>query len=419
LLKYVDQLNTIMIRCGRFTLLILCVLLSAHVFGALGPDTATNKLPVNRKDSTRQIDIMDVLHSLFRSGFSSAAKSDVVGLKPVFSVVPAFGYELQSRMAVLLSGNVAFRTAPQSRVSVINFSTCYTQNAQFTLPLLWDIWNKNNDYNFVGELKFYSYPQSTYGLGSNSYIGNQDPMNYNYIRFSETVLRHVAGSFYAGAGYMMDNHWGISHQEINSAIADFGNYGTGTHTVSSGLTVTGIYDTRDCSINPTSGFYAMSQFRENLVTLGSTSNWNSIIVDVRKYFRFPANSHNVLAFWSYNSLTLSGNPPYLDLPATLWDSNTNTGRGYIQGRFRGAQMVYGESEYRFRLTADDLLGGVLFVNGQSFSAAPGTRFQTIQPGFGPGLRVKLNKVSRTNICVDYGFGKEGSKGLFVNVGELF
>ena len=82
-------------------------------------------------------------------------------------------------------------------------------------------------------------------------------------------------------------------------------------------------------------------------------------------------------------------------------------------------MVYGETEYRFRLTKDDLLGGVFFVNGQSFSAAPGTRFQEIQPGFGPGLRVKLNKVSRTNICVDYGFGKEGSKGLFVNVGELF
>jgi hypothetical protein len=406
-------------RGGGIILLILCVLLSAHVFAALGTDTTSHKITAVKKDSTRRRDLMDVLHTLMRSNNSSTATSDQVGLKPVVSVVPAFGYELQSRMVASISGNVAFRTDTQSNISVIDFSTCYTQNAQFTLPLLWNIWNKNNDYNFVGDLKFYSYPQSTYGLGSNSYVGNQDPMNYNYMSFSETVLRRVAGSFYAGAGYIMDDHWDISHQKLSSTFADFGNYGTGTHTVSSGLTLTGIYDTRDCSINPTNGFYAMTQFRENMMTLGSTSNWNSIIVDVRKYFRFPANSNNVLAFWSYNSLTLSGNPPYLDLPATLWDANTNTGRGYIQGRFRGAQMVYGETEYRFRLTKDDLLGGVFFVNGQSFSAAPGTRFQEIQPGFGPGLRVKLNKVSRTNICVDYGFGKEGSKGLFVNVGELF
>ena len=408
-----------MVRCGRIILLALSVFLSTPVFANFRIDTTSHKITAAKKDSTKQRDLMDVLHTLMRSPNSSGAKSDVVGLKPVISMVPAFGYELQSRMAVLLSGNMAFRTDTQSNISVINFSTCYTQNAQFTLPLLWNIWNKNNDYNFIGDLKFYSYPQSTYGLGSNSYIGNQDPMNYNYISFSETVLRRVAGSFYAGAGYVMDDHWDISHQKVSSSLIDFGNYGTGTHTVSSGLTLTGIYDTRDGTINPTSGFYAMTQFRENLMTLGSTSNWNSIIVDVRKYFRFPANSNNVLAFWSYNALTLSGNPPYLDLPATLWDANTNTGRGYIQGRFRGAQMVYGETEYRFRLTNDDLLGGVVFANGQSFSGAPGTRFQEIQPGFGPGLRVKLNKVSRTNICVDYGFGKEGSKGLFVNVGELF
>jgi hypothetical protein len=142
-------------------------------------------------------------------------------------------------------------------------------------------------------------------------------------------------------------------------------------------------------------------------------------MDVRKYFRFPSNTQNVLAFWSYDSITLSGAPPYLDLPSTLWDANTNAGRGYIQGRFRGAQMVYAETEYRYRISRDGLIGGVFFVNMQSFSATPGTRLQNIQPGYGPGLRIKLNKTSNTNISMDYGFGTQGSHGLFVNVGELF
>ena len=60
-----------------------------------------------------------------------------------------------------------------------------------------------------------------------------------------------------------------------------------------------------------------------------------------------------------------------------------------------------------------------FLNGESFSAAPGTKLQAVQPGFGPGMRVKLNKLSNTNITIDYGFGRQGSKGLFIDVGEAF
>ena len=82
-------------------------------------------------------------------------------------------------------------------------------------------------------------------------------------------------------------------------------------------------------------------------------------------------------------------------------------------------MIYAEAEYRYSLTSNGLLDGVAFFNMQSFSAGPGTRLAPIQPGFGPGLRIKLNKVSRTNICVDYGFGNQGSRGLFINVGEMF
>jgi outer membrane protein assembly factor BamA len=349
-----------------------------------------------------------------------SVKSDSIGLKPVVSVAPALGYTLQSRFAILLSGNMAFRTGPESRISIISGSTAYTQNKQFTIPIQSSIWNKSNTYNFVGEIRYYEYPQSTFGLGSSSYIGNEDPMDYDYIRFSETVLRHISGNFYAGVGYIIDYHCDISHKgTLNGAVSDYATYGATARTTSSGLTLNGLYDSRDFSINPEDGFYASYQFRQNLKSLGSTSTWNSLILDMRKYFRFPASTNNVLAVWSYDWLTISGKPPYLDLPSTLWDTYTNAGRGYIQGRFRGAQMVYFETEYRYGITANGLLGGVVFVNAESFSAAPGTRLQAIQPGFGPGLRVKLNKISKTNIAIDYGIGREGSKGFFINIGELF
>ncbi|MGZ3835373.1 MAG: BamA/TamA family outer membrane protein [Mucilaginibacter sp.] len=370
------------------------------------------------EDTTAQDDLGDVIHAVFHTKASS--RNDSIGKKPVISVVPALGYALQSRLAILLSGNIAFRTGPQSRISTIIGSAAYTQNKQFTIPIQSSIWNKDNTYNLVGEIRYYEYPQSTFGLGSSSSIENEDPMDYDYVRFAETVLRHIAGNFYAGAGYIIDTRWGISHQGTeNGSVSDFVTYGADRNTTSSGLTLNGLFDNRDFSINPSSGFYASYQLRQNLKALGSNSSWSSLVLDVRKYLRFPDGSKNVIALWSYDWLTLSGKPPYLDLPSTLWDASTNAGRGYIQGRFRGAQMVYAEAEYRYMITRNGLLGGVVFINAESFSAAPGTRLQAIQPGFGPGLRIKLNKVSKTNICVDYGFGREGSRGLFVNVGEIF
>ncbi|MFI5162947.1 MAG: hypothetical protein ACHQHN_16820 [Sphingobacteriales bacterium] len=381
------------------------------------PDSLAN----NKRDSIDQKDISDILKSAFN--VKGKPKRDSVGLKPEISVVPALGYSLQSRLAVLLAGNAVFRTAPGSNVSTIISSLAYTQNKQVTLPIQSSIWSHDNNYDFVGEIRLYHYPQSTFGLGSNSGIENQAPMNYNYLRFSEIVLRKVTGNLYLGGGYIIDGHSDISIGPTeNGTMSDYITYkkhSTKTHSSSSGLTLNGQFDTRDSPINASEGFYATYEFRQNLKTLGSTSTWSSLILDVRKYVRFPASSNNVLAFWSYDWLTLGGRPPYLDLPSTLWDASTNAGRGYIQGRFRGAQMVYGEAEYRYHITSNGLIGGVVFINAESFSAAPGTRLQAVQPAAGPGLRIKLNKVSKTNISIDYGFGTQGSRGLFVNVGELF
>ena len=107
------------------------------------------------------------------------------------------------------------------------------------------------------------------------------------------------------------------------------------------------------------------------------------------------------------------------MPNTGNDPYSNTGRGYIQGRFRGANMAYVEGEYRFSVSRNGLFGGVIFANAESFTELSSNRFETIAPGWGAGIRVKLNKFSRTNIAVDYGFGLGGSQGLFVNLGEVF
>lgn len=160
-------------------------------------------------------------------------------------------------------------------------------------------------------------------------------------------------------------------------------------------------------------------YRTNFTFLGSDGPWQMALVDLRKYVPFPKRSENILAFWSYNWFTFGGNAPYLDLPATGWDISSNLGRGYIQGRFRSKSLVYLESEYRFKILRNGLLGGVVFGNAQSVSNWPANNFDSIALGAGAGLRIKFNKYSRANVCIDYGFGQGGSQGVFVNLGEVF
>jgi hypothetical protein len=66
-----------------------------------------------------------------------------------------------------------------------------------------------------------------------------------------------------------------------------------------------------------------------------------------------------------------------------------------------------------------LLGGVVFANAQTVSEWPSNKFEVISPAAGAGLRVKLNKDSKTNFAMDFGFGRNGSGGVFFSLGEVF
>ena len=82
-------------------------------------------------------------------------------------------------------------------------------------------------------------------------------------------------------------------------------------------------------------------------------------------------------------------------------------------------MIYLESEYRFGLTKNGLLGGVVFANAANYSRTVNANLHDIIPAAGSGVRIKINKHSNTNLCIDYGVGVDGSRGFFVNLGEVF
>ena len=114
------------------------------------------------------------------------------------SVVPAAGYTLHTRLAATVGANAAFYTDEHehANLSVINFSPTYTENKQIILPLLYTIWAKENKYNFSGDLKYYKYPQYTYGLGEPPTTTNADLLDYSYINVQQTVSRAITADFF-------------------------------------------------------------------------------------------------------------------------------------------------------------------------------------------------------------------------------
>ena len=129
--------------------------------------------------------------------------------------------------------------------------------------------------------------------------------------------------------------------------------------------------------------------RPNLRWLGSDQNWQSLIADLRKYIPLSPDSRHILAFWNLTWLSFGKQAPYLDLPSTGWDTYANMGRGYTQGRFRGRNLVYLETEYRAALLRNGLLGAVIFANMQTYSDYPNTsQFGQLLPGGGVGAAHK-------------------------------
>ncbi len=374
--------------------------------------------------SSKAMDIGDLFRKVFIKKQPQIQDSTSSKTKKVFvTVLPVAGYSLQTGLAASLTAGVAFtlgKTADQKTSNLLTNIT-YTQYHQVLFPFAVNMWTKNNQYNIVLDYRFLKYPSTNYGLGGYTTESDAYTIDFKYIKLHQSVLKKLRRNFYGGIGFYYDHFWNIAEVDPPAGVkTSFQKYGAAANETASGFAFKLLYDSRNNQVTPANGSYANIVFRPNYTFLGSDNNWQALQMEYRKYINLSGRKSNTLALWSYNWLTLgTAKPPYLSLPSTGWDDQYNTGRGYIQSRFRAKQMLYAEAEYRFGITNNGILGAVAFVNAQSFSKNISGQLNVIAPGFGSGLRLKLNKNSNTNLCVDYGFGLNGSKGLFLNLGEVF
>lgn len=364
-------------------------------------------------------------------------------LVPAISSNPATGFAFGA------AGQYAFKgKAPESLYSSINGSANYTTLNQFLFQVKNNIFLKNNKLFLSGDWRIFLFSQATYGLGTNSPAGGVleyqfnlngwestkdslvQPMKFDHYRFHQTISWQVRKSFYLGFGYNLDFMNNIVDERLDTIRPLFTShylysrkFGFNTEKyLISGLSFNASYDSRDNLVNPYKGIFANFNWRLNPEILGSKYNANLVSLEWRSYHGLSArNPRHLLAFWAMGNFSQYGKLPYLILPALGYDQRGRAGRGYTQGRFRGTNMVYTEAEYRFPLSScGGILGGVLFANVTS-TTNPNINeklFTYFAPGYGFGLRLMVDKKSRTNLQIDVGFGKKSS-GIFFGAAETF
>lgn len=328
---------------------------------------------------------------------------------------------------------------PNTLLSIAATSASITTKGILYFYINHNIYTIGNKWNIQGNLVAAKSVTPDYGMGigkanegseTERALANPErigrALHSQYYNFREKIYKEVSKGLFAGAGVSFDIRRKITQNDTSDQLTPYNIYSdehgfSRDHYMANGLLFDVQYTTRDNQNRAYKGIYANAGFRFNQTWMGSSKDAVQFTTDFRKYFSLSlSHPEHVIALWNWGSYIVSGAVPYLELPGTGKDPSFRSGRGYTVGYFKGTQYNYSEIEYRFPIMRNHFISGVAFMNVQTANDESGTKlFQVWQPGYGAGLRILLNKATRTNLCLDYAFGKFGCKGFFLGLNEAF
>lgn len=360
-------------------------------------------------------------------------KNDFLLILPVLSVQPANGFIYGA-----ISQYTFKEKHPDDKYSTAYVMATYTTKKQVLIDIKNNLIIHHNKIYMGGDWRYYKFSQDNYGLGSDILppIGTDfstksiaQPMKYDYFKFHQTASILVADDLFAGGGIHFDGYMNIFDPTLdvaNNQLTYHYEYNTshGFNTKKyfvKGISANLIYDSRDNLVNPNHGLFANANYRTNLGIEKNGSPSSVLFTEIKYYIPLSkTNKQHVLAFWTYGQFLTKGTLPYLNLPAIGGDQQSRSGKGYTQGLLRGQDLCYFETEYRFPITCNQLLSGTLFANFTSTSDRDQNIqvLEYIQPAFGIGLRLLIDKATKTNVIASYGWGRH-SQSFYINTGESF
>lgn len=372
-------------------------------------------------------------------------RDSVLVLKPAknsfFLVMPIIGSQPATGFSYGFVSQYTFKgKREEDKYSSINMGATYTEKKQLLLSAKNSMMLKDNKIFLSGDWRFYIFSQANYGLGTDIIPRHseedifdlndlKEPMDYNYLKFHQTASWEVKKNYYVGAGVDLDWYTTITDENLDVANGQFTNHYNYSKKYDfdaneyfvNGLSLNLMYDSRDNQINPNHGMFANINYRFNPALSKNQYASNVLFVEYRYFMPLSKlNKQHVFSIWTTGQFVTSGTVPYLNLPSIGWDQRSRSGKGYTQGLFRGQKLMYFETEYRFPILCSNLISGTVFGNFTSSSDTDRDikLFQYIQPAMGVGLRILIDKATRTNLVLNYALGRH-SKAFYLNAGESF
>ena len=353
--------------------------------------------------------------------------------KPMRAFAPVIGAKPSSGVLLGVAGNVAFYRGDPSttHISSMVASFTFSTEKQTSITNRFTMFTDGDRWRFEGDDRFQWTSLETFGLGTSADTSDSGVQsNFDFFRLHQTAYYRLRPGLFVGAGLYFDNHTNVGpsdDDEAGWAESPYVQYSEAHDLpldaqIAAGTSVDLLWDTRDSFINADRGWFAKASYRTLFDGfLGGDSSWQKLNLDMRTYRKLSSDRRHGLAFWAFADLVVGGVAPYLDLPATGMDTYGRSARGYSEGQFRGERLAYGEIEYRGTLMRNGLLGMVAFLNTTTVTNLANDEhlFDSFATGGGAGIRLLINKRSKTNLCFDVGFGKQGSHGIYLAVQEAF
>lgn len=347
-------------------------------------------------------------------GFSSL--SDTVSVeKSGFFILPLLYYTPDTRWAFGGAGVYYFKVPPKydyeklTRVSYVQFLADYTQNKQLDLWGVWNIFTRNENYLFKGELRYRDFPDRFYGIGNDTPFSLEEKYSYNLVSIKNLALKKIRPFLFVGLDYHFEYEYGFKYTA--GGLLEQGSITGYKGGVGSALGFVGVFDSRDNAINARTGKLAELSTYLYTRTLGSTFSFFSVNGSYQHYW--PVKKNHTLAFQTKVRLSFGG-VPFLDLSTAGGDDIL---RGYPKNRFRDKHFIGSQLEYRYPLFWR--LGMVSFVGiGDVFNSMNDIQINTLKYSIGSGLRFVVNPAERLNIRFDYAWGREGGY-FYFSVAEAF
>lgn len=336
-----------------------------------------------------------------------ADRAPLAGDNVAWSVLPGPFYtpELRLGMGAAIAG--VYRVTPPDDTTTQNSAISFTgfvstsgasgvgvHNYTFFAGDRWRLFVDGNIANI---------PTKFWGVGYDAAQGTAQNYYDTSLRIHPQLLRQLADHFYLGIG------WDYSAQHARFDHPENGKSTLPNSSVSSGITFSLNYDSRDVITRPQQGRFFNMELRFFDPKMGADTRFS--VTELQYDVFFPLDARRVLALDTWGQFA-HGDIPWNRLPQAGDDHRL---RGYYPGRYRDNDVVSVQIEYRQKMSWRH--GIVLWAGMGAIGDKTQNLFHhSLLPTVGAGYRFEVKP--DMNVRLDLGVGRD-SAGFYFQVAEAF